>query len=66
MTKGRILIIDDEVILTDTLQNILSTSGYDAFVCNNGEEFFSKVAEVNPDLILLDIFMGKKDLTHPY
>ena len=59
MTKGRILIADDETILTDTLQNILSSSGYEVVVCNKGEEFFIRLPEVNPDVVLLDIFMGK-------
>ncbi len=58
MAKEKIFIADDEVILTETLQNILSAD-YDVFICNHGEEFFAKLSSANPDLILLDIFMGK-------
>ncbi len=59
MAKGNLFIADDETILTETLQNILAASGYTVAVCNNGEEFFQRMAEANPDVILLDIFMGK-------
>ncbi len=59
MSKGRILAVDDEAILTETLQSILTGSGYDVQICNNGEAFFNMLVEVNPDLVLLDIFMGK-------
>jgi DNA-binding NtrC family response regulator len=57
MAKGRIFIVDDELILIETLQNILSAD-YDVTVCSNGEEFLTRLPEVNPDLVLLDIFMG--------
>ncbi len=59
MSRGRILVVDDETILAESLQNILSTSGYDVSTCLNGEEFLSVLAHVNPDVVLLDIFMGK-------
>jgi two-component system, NtrC family, response regulator AtoC len=61
MSKGRILVVDDEAILTETLQSILIGSGYDVLICNNGESYFSMLAEINPDLVLLDIFMGKSN-----
>ena len=64
MSKGRILVADDEIILTETLQNILSGSGYEVSVCNNGEDFFMVLPAVNPDLVLLDIFMGKTNGLH--
>lgn len=59
MSGGKILVVDDEAILTESLQKILSSSGYTVFTCLNGEEFLSVLANTNPDLVLLDIFMGK-------
>lgn len=61
MSKGRILVVDDEAILTDSLRNILSSSGYEISTCMNGEEFLATLAQVNPDLVLLDIFMGRSN-----
>jgi DNA-binding NtrC family response regulator len=58
MSKGRILIVDDEAILTESLQNILTSSEYEVATCQNGEEFLPVLGQVNPDLVLLDIFMG--------
>jgi len=58
MSKGRILVVDDERILTESLQNILTSSGYTVNTCLSGEEFLPMVQTVNPDLVLLDIFMG--------
>lgn len=58
MSRGRILVVDDERILTESLQNILTSSGYTVSTCLGGEEFLPMVLTVNPDLVLLDIFMG--------
>jgi two-component system, NtrC family, response regulator AtoC len=59
MHKARILIGDDETILTNTLNKILADLGYGVSVCNNGEEFFKQIAECKPDLVLLDIYLGE-------
>lgn len=58
MSRGRILVVDDEKILTESLQNILSGLGYEVSTCLRGEDFLTALNEVNPDLVLLDIFMG--------
>ncbi len=59
MTKARILIGDDEVILTTTLKKILGELGYVVLVCNRGEEFLQQLTECKPDLVLLDIYLGE-------
>jgi DNA-binding NtrC family response regulator len=59
MTKARILIGDDEVVLTTTLKKILGELGYNVSVCNKGEQFFHSLAETKPDLVLLDIYLGE-------
>lgn len=59
MSRGRILVVDDETLLTESLKNILTSSGYTVSTCLEGEEFLSSLAGANPDLILLDIFIGK-------
>ena len=61
MTKTRVLIIDDEKENVRYLTTILEENGFDdihgAF---DGEEGLSKVKEVDPGLILLDLRMPKK------
>lgn len=58
MCKGKILIADDEDILTTTLQKILTSANYSTYVCNCGNKFFSTLAEINPDVVMLDIYFG--------
>ncbi len=55
----KILIIEDEEILSDLLEKKLSQVGYEVFVANNGLDGVEKAKEVVPDLILLDIVMPK-------
>src|SRR5512146_2330700 len=59
MHKARILIGDDETILTNTLNKILTDLGYSVIVCNKGQDLFQHLAECKPDLVLLDIYLGE-------
>ena len=56
MEKARILIVEDEVIISDELKSELSENGYFVTgVAATGEEAVSKVAETKPDIIIMDI-----------
>lgn len=59
MSKAKIFIGDDEVILTNTLKKILGELNYVVRVCNRGEEFFPQFSDFKPDLVLLDIYLGE-------
>ena len=59
MPKARILIGDDEVILTNTLNKILTDLGYGVSVCNKGQDLFQYLGDCKPDLVLLDIYLGE-------
>ncbi len=59
MSKGTILLADDEEILTASLQKVLSSEGYTVKVCNKGDLFISMVGQTNPDMIMLDIYYGE-------
>jgi two-component system NtrC family response regulator len=50
----RILIIDDEPTLRESLQVALSASGYEVQTARTGEEGLTLFTQENPDLILLD------------
>lgn len=58
---SRILIIEDEQILRETLFEILEISGYDVVQAKDGEEGVEAFAQTAPDLIICDIHMPKKD-----
>ena len=53
----KILIIDDEIDLTNMAKIQLELSGFNAEAAFNGEDGIKKVSEFLPDLILLDIRM---------
>lgn len=62
MSKGKILIADDEIVLRDLLQDILEKNEYDVLAAKDGEkalELFFDVEDI--DLIILDVLMPKID-----
>lgn len=56
----KLLIIDDETMLTELLSEHFTDRGYITYVANNSEEAMAKLP-VRPDLILLDINMPGMD-----
>ncbi len=59
MDKKRILIVDDEEDIVETIQFGLELEGFECLVANDGEEALLKAKRENPDLILLDIMLPK-------
>jgi len=57
----KILIVDDEKLISSIISFNLKKVGYETIVANNGEEGLESVRLYNPDLILLDIMMPKMD-----
>lgn len=56
----KILLIEDEKILSDLLYKKLREAGYETFVAYDGEAGLQTMREKKPDLVLLDIIMPKK------
>jgi two-component system response regulator AtoC len=50
----KILVVDDEPILRDSLEVALKTSGYDVVTARTGEEGLERFKKESPDLVLLD------------
>jgi DNA-binding NtrC family response regulator len=50
----KILVVDDEPILRDSLEVALKTSGYEVMTARTGEEGLERFQQENPDLVLLD------------
>lgn len=59
--RNRILVIDDEKAIADIVKFNLEKEGHIVETAYDGEDGFKKVSKFNPDLILLDIMMPKKD-----
>ena len=61
MNPKKILIVDDEVDLVETLRFPLEIEGYHVLVAHNGEDALNQARKENPDLILLDLMLPKLD-----
>ena len=57
--QKKILVVDDEKDITETLSFMLKAAGYDVLIANDGEEGLKFAKEENPDLIILDVMMPK-------
>lgn len=59
MYSKKILIVDDEKDIVETIKFMLETEGFECITAYDGEEALSKAKEENPDLIILDVMMPK-------
>jgi DNA-binding response OmpR family regulator len=57
--RRKILIVDDEQVIADTLAIILSKSGFDTFVAYDGASALALAYKLAPDLIVSDVVMPK-------
>lgn len=58
---GKILIVEDEIALSDAYKTLLDQAGYDVRVAENGEVALDVAAEFEPEIILLDLRMPVLD-----
>ncbi len=56
--RPKVLVVDDERPIADTLALILDSEGYDAFTAYNGPEAVETARQVRPDLIVSDVMMA--------
>jgi len=57
----QILVVDDEHDIRNLVEEILSDEGFSVTTAANGEEARQYQSEINPDLVLLDIWMPDID-----
>ena len=61
MKKAKILIVDDEADIRESLNEILADEGYKVYIANNADEARKIQKNEDLDLILLDIWMPDCD-----
>ena len=54
---AKILVVDDEQNLVDSLQYSLRAEGYEVAIARDGEEALAKARDLLPDLIILDLMI---------
>jgi two-component system alkaline phosphatase synthesis response regulator PhoP len=57
----KILIADDEPDILEIIQYNLQAEGYTVYTAKDGEEALMRARQIQPDLIILDIMMPKKN-----
>jgi len=59
--KSKILFVDDDNFLRKVYQSELGDRGYEVVLAADGEEGIQKAQSEDPDLIILDMIMPKKN-----
>ena len=60
-TSAKILVVDDDPDMRDTLQMILESGGYTVVMAEDGQRCLAKLKEEQPDLLILDLLMPRMD-----
>lgn len=61
MNKIRILLVEDDEVLSKVVYEELTEAGFESFQAYDGEAGLQLAREKQPDLILLDILLPKKN-----
>ncbi len=55
--KGKVIILEDDVVLSTNVGNIIQRHGYEVLQTSNSDAFFNELRNFKPDVILLDVFL---------
>ena len=56
-----ILVVDDDPAVCLLVQHVLERRGFDVSTASDGQSGLSRFAELNPDLVIIDILMPGKE-----
>jgi DNA-binding response OmpR family regulator len=59
-TKKRILLVDDDREIVESMRIALEAGGYEILVARDGNQGLVMVERDNPDLVILDMMMPKR------
>jgi two-component system, OmpR family, response regulator len=60
-TKRRVLVVDDEENVTHLVSSALRFDGFETLTADNGNDALAKIAQNEPDLVVLDVMMPGRD-----
>src|SRR5260370_34837684 len=58
---GRVLVVDDDEVIRQLIAVNLELEGFDVVTAVDGRDCLEKVADVQPDVITLDVMMPRLD-----
>jgi DNA-binding NtrC family response regulator len=61
MSKARVLIVDDEPVVAETLSEMLAGWGYETATASDGVAGLSAVEEFRPSVVISDVYMPNLD-----
>ncbi|MEA2640203.1 MAG: hypothetical protein QOF51_1597 [Chloroflexota bacterium] len=61
MAQGRILVVDDEPMVTEVVGRYLQREGFDVSLAGDGEEALRLARAERPDLVVLDLMLPRID-----
>jgi CheY-like chemotaxis protein len=61
MSKGRILVVEDNMDTYEIVRFILEKNGYETFLAANGRDGMNAAIKQIPDLIIMDLSMPEMD-----
>jgi DNA-binding response OmpR family regulator len=57
----KVLIVDDEPNIVTSLDFLMKRNGFETSIARDGDEALTEVERFQPDLVLLDVMMPKRD-----
>lgn len=60
-TVTRVLIIDNDVAMTDMLRQVLEPNSFEVFEARNGREGIEAARKLNPQVVVLDLMLPEMD-----
>ena len=61
LVAARVLVVDDDPIITDVLSRYLTRAGYDVLLAHDGLGALDLVARAEPELVVLDVMLPAPD-----
>lgn len=55
---SKVLIVDDDELLNNSLNAVLTRNGYEVLSVLKGEEAIQQISDFQPDIVLLDLYLG--------
>jgi two-component system response regulator RstA len=57
VNNNKVLLIDDDIELTELIRHYLATNGFDVHVSHNGDNVSDMIDTLQPDIIVLDLML---------